>query len=269
MFSWLLAPGNADEFQVTVSLEGTGPKQSVFKGRALDLDAETPRNPELKSHVMSSEQKEILQSELTRIDELLEIEPDCRWALLARMRLQLASSTPEEATLSNLERMSTLDPLRRHFYADSKADALMQQYLTIWSEEGRLGELKLAGLGLKHISPTSAAFAFGVRILSLDSNELTEFGPLLGLLSLIQLSVSKNRIRGDAAEVMILKRLEHVDLSDNCLSANLPLVPSEQLVEMNLSGNSLVLGDLPKLSQLLPPHWKLSLEEGKCLAQKQ
>jgi len=266
-----------DEVQITVTLEscGTGLKQSmsVFNGQPFDLDTEMSSNQELKCE-LSEEKKEILKSELMRIDELLEIEPDCRWALLARMRLQLASSPPEEATLSSclssLERMSSLDPLRRNFYADSKADALMMQSLTMWSGQGRKGDLKLVGLGLKNISPTAAAFAFGVRILRLDENELHEFGPLLGLLSLIELSVSKNQIRGDVAEIFALKRLQYVDLSWNYLSANLGCWnPPEKLQKIDLSGNTNVteLGH-EKLSQLFPTAWKLQFGEGKCLAHK-
>merc|ERR1719410_1474748 len=46
------------------------------------------------------ERRELLRTELARIEELLELEPDCRWALLARGRLAVAvaaSSTPAAA----------------------------------------------------------------------------------------------------------------------------------------------------------------------------
>ena len=264
----------SNDVKVTVTLHncGTGSVQScVFNGRPLHLDSEMA-SIEVKSQVSQSE---ILKAELLRIDELLEIEPDCRWALLARMRLQLASSPRiDEATLiANLERMSALDPLRRNFYADSKANALLQHRLMEWNVH-RSSELKLVGLGLKHIAPTMAAIAFGVRILRLEENELQEFGPLLGLLSLNELYVSRNQIRGDVAEVFALKRLKKVDLSCNRLSIgkqaelfHAPDVP-EKLQEVDLSGNTHVLGSSEKISQLFPS-WKLQFGEGgKCLAQK-
>lgn len=223
-----------------------------------------PHTPSISPRHSLEEKIEILQVELTRIDELLEIEPDCRWALLARMRLQQALAAPDEA-VSNLERMSTLDPLRRNFYADSKANALMQQRLITWSQEGR-GDLKLVGLGLRHISPTAAAFTFGVRVLRLEENDLQEFGPLLQLLSLIDLSISKNRLRGDVSEIFCLNRLQRVDLSWNCLSFT-KKEPPEKLQEMDLSGNPKVLGN-SELPHLFPANWKLHLGEDTCLAQK-
>lgn len=261
------------EVEVAVESCGTGilkQSQCTFKGQPIDLDSDTPSTATFE-HQLPLEQSEILKAELARIEELLEIEPDCRWALLARMRLQLACSIPEETTLEDFERMSSLDPLRANFYADSKANAVLHRRSYDWSLEGWQHPLNLANLGLKHLAPTAAALIFGVRILKLDENALKDFGPLLGLASLIELSVSRNQIRGDVAEVFALKRLQRIDLSWNFLSVGIRGSPPQTLREIDMSGNPniLDLADALDLLMVDPASWKLQVEAGQCLACRQ
>ena len=252
-------PDAVQEIAITVSVEvfgslPDGKKSPVtsrevgFRGSMIDLST-NPSNMLLEAflgHRLEESRREVFQTELDRIQELLEIEPDCRWALLAQGRLQerLASGCAAEeqgAVLSTLaktaERVSVLDPLRKNFYSDAGAAAKTRQKLQAWLTAGTRGLLDLSGLSMRHLAPSIATFVFGVRVLNMDGNQLSEFGAVLGLISLEDVSLSRNCIRGDVAEVFVLPRLQRVNLSWNDLAlGGLQVALPKALQYIDLSG---------------------------------
>ena len=197
---------------------------------------------------LEEQRREVFQTELDRINELLEIEPDCRWAFLAQARLQegLASGCASEqqdsvqvALAESAARASTLDPLRKNFYSDAGAAARARQKVQAWlaGPDAYGSTLDLGSLSMRHLIPGIATFAFGVRVLNLDGNQLSEFGAVLGLISLEDVSLSKNQIRGDAAEIFVLPKLRRANLSWNHLGLRgLNAQPPKMLQYVDLSG---------------------------------
>lgn len=253
--SWGLA------FCASVALEAPEVELTVdgrwtFRGRLRDVDLQT----EGDRHEARAPEAPVV-SELARVEELLEIEPECRWALLARARLGQAVGRPAEEEV--LERLSGLDPLRRHFYGDARAQLLLERELQRW----RLSEpLELQCLGLRQLKASCVASIFGVSVLKLDENDLQELQPLLLLLSLTELSVAKNRLSGHVAEIFALKRLRRVDLSSNCLKLGHGEPPS-QLLEIDMTQNHF---EASKALELLPEaqrsSWTLKLDAASCVA---
>jgi len=196
-----------------------------------------------------NERRELLHTELARIDELLELEPDCRWALLARGRLAVAvaaSSTPEAAqaiendVADGYSRISSLDPLRQGFYTEARAATLARCRVLGWlaSSKGLQSPLDLSGLALRHMVPTTVLAAFGVCILKVEGSELRELGPILLLLSLQELRASRNKLTGDPTQAFVLPRLRHLELCQNSMALRGAVAaPPLALEEVDLSGN--------------------------------
>jgi len=225
--------------------------QVEFQGPMIDLSATASSLSVLDAFLgerLEEQRKEVFETELERIKELLEIEPDCRWALLAQSRLQdrlVSGCTVEQqkSTQSTLAESaahaSTLDPLRKNFYSDAGAAARTRQRMQTWlaCPESYAKPLNLSSLSMRHLAPAIATFAFGVRVLNMDENHLREFGAVLGLISLEELSLSKNQIQGDAAEVFVLPKLRRANLSGNLLGLRgLDVQPPKFLEYVDLSG---------------------------------
>ena len=226
--------------------------QVEFQGPMIDLSAAASSLSVLDAFLgesLEERRKEVFETELERIKELLEIEPDCRWALLAQSRLQdrLASGcnaeqqkSTQSALAESAAHASTLDPLRKNFYSDARAAARTRQTMQAWlaCPETYKNALNLSSLSMRHLAPAIATFAFGVRVLNMDDNHLREFGAVLGLISLEDISLSKNQIRGDAAEVFVLPKLRRANLSANLLGLRgLDVPPPKSLEYVDLSGD--------------------------------
>ena len=225
----------------------------AFRGRLRDVDQATEGDQQGAVAVAPA-----VASELQRVEELLEIEPECRWALLAHGRLkQRLGGRPDE----ELRRLGTLDPLRRQFYLDALKELELESRLQAW----RLSEpLELQQMALRQLKPTTVASIFGVTVLKLDENELSDLGPLLLLLSLKELSVAKNRLQGQVAEVFQLFRLRKADVSCNCLKLGYGSPPKE-LMEIDMTQNHF---EASKAFHLLPKAtWSLQLD-GRCVARR-
>lgn len=176
----------------------------------------------------SVDREALLHGELRRVEELLEIEPDCRWALLARGRLVSAaaaaggarSASVEEAVkvcVEGYKQISSLDPLRRGFYEEAQAECALRLRVLAWLAAGPARPLNVSNLSLRHPSPTTLLSAFGVRSLVIEDNRLQELGPILLLSSLEELSVANNHLLGDVTEAFALPRLRRLDVSGNRL----------------------------------------------------
>mmetsp|Transcript_81744 Transcript_81744/g.230103 ORF Transcript_81744/g.230103 Transcript_81744/m.230103 type:complete len:226 (+) Transcript_81744:783-1460(+) len=221
------------------------------------------------------------------------MEPECRWALLARGRLTTALAAcegpaaleaAEVAVAKGYEEIASLDPLRKGFYAEARANSLARLRILGWLrqvEGGRgLGtSLDLSGLSLRHLAPSAVHSLFGLRRLDVSGAGLTTFGPLLQLRSLEELLAARNSIAGDVRELFCLPRLKRADVSGNALGFRATregdeVAPPASLAELDASGNASVLAELRRggpeavLARLLPSGgWAFEggLETGRCL----
>jgi len=73
--------------------------------------------------ITEDQKTSLLQQEVTMCENLLEIEPNCKWALLTKTLLQgkLNKSQPNEADLDHLQK---IDPLRSQYYQYLKTNSL-------------------------------------------------------------------------------------------------------------------------------------------------
>eukprot|EP00746_Dinoflagellata_sp_MGD_P077796 gnl/MRDRNA2_/MRDRNA2_31172_c0_seq1.p1 gnl/MRDRNA2_/MRDRNA2_31172_c0~~gnl/MRDRNA2_/MRDRNA2_31172_c0_seq1.p1 ORF type:complete len:719 (-),score=148.94 gnl/MRDRNA2_/MRDRNA2_31172_c0_seq1:99-2255(-) len=191
---------------------------------------------------------EVIDKELEMVDELLEIEEDCRWARVARCRLDTMRKAGGGETLESAEaraeaydELSKLDPLRAKLHSDAAQSCHQEGRTAAWLAAGKFGQaLNLSGLGLRCLSAACILRTFGLRVLNVNDNQLGSWGPLLGLLSLVELNASNNRLKGKAQAVFVLKRLQRIDVSGNNLSLNNDTVlpPPERLEMMDLSRNA-------------------------------
>jgi len=263
-----LSAASSLEVEASVEVQGTtadGAPASIterlaFSGQPVVCDASTElpagASPALAALALpepGARRGDLLRGELARVDELLELEPDCRWALLARGRLAIAGAAgsppsvveaTERAVAEGYERISSLDPLRSGFYTEARAAGLVRVRVMGWLAAGGAlsAPLDLSGLCLRHLAPAPTVAAFGVRILSVEDNELQELGPLLLLSSLEDLRAARNRLVGDVAEAFALPRLRRLDLRGNAVAIRGAAVdPPRQLAEVDVSDNPPVL----------------------------
>lgn len=229
-----------------------GSQRMVFKGPPVNVDiADSASCKALLKAALGpklSAEDSLIQSELEKVQELLEIEPDCKWALLAQSRLASALAAgcaldevkaAEHATIKGYDRMSSLDPLRKGFYAEAKSTALTRLRVLDWlaSDQGLKAPLTFSGLGLRHLVPSVMVCAFGLRILNLEDNKLQDLKPVLHLLSLEELNAARNLLRGDVTEVFALPKLRRLDVKLNPLQLRgVNVVPPDALKEVDLSG---------------------------------
>jgi len=205
----------------------------------------------LLGHEAEPTRAALLQTELERVEELLDIEPDCKWALLSKSRLATlcAAGNPERAREIELAcseayvTIAELDPLRKGFYEAARAECLLRLRLLTWTTADLGSCLDVTGLSLRHLAPTPIISAFGVRVLNVSKNDLRQLGSLLLLRSLEELDASSNQIVGDVTEAFVLSRLRRLNVSRNKMdlkgSSNVP--PPANLIELDMSYNAAVL----------------------------
>lgn len=114
----------------------------------------------------------------------------------------------------------------------------------------RLLDLRLGHNQLTSIAALQLGAAVpGLRVLHLDSNDITRIDGLEGLAGLRELVVDRNRIRGlEPASLAGLHSLRVLKLEDNALRYLDHLGPLPQLVELHLGSNRVVeLSELDKL----------------------
>jgi len=195
----------------------------------------------------------VLEGEVARVGELLEIEPDCKWALLARGRLGatlaarsgvVSVEVAEKACAEGYRRIEALDPLRRGFYKEAHVQCQLRIRVLSFLQQDSDGlgaPLDLSGLAMRRLAPATVLPIFGVRVLSVAGNELQVLGPLLLLQSLEHLDVSRNRLIDDLTEIFVLPRLRRVDVSYNAMSlrhrTSTPPPPPQHLREIVATGN--------------------------------
>ncbi|XP_055596290.1 geranylgeranyl transferase type-2 subunit alpha [Uranotaenia lowii] len=119
----------------------------------------------------------VLKTQLESCEQLLEFEPDSKWTLLTAAMLMKAIDRVQfyPQMISNLEKLQTVDPLRKGYYSDILQKWSIENRLVEWTarlQDQPNAALDLSGLGLTHL-----AFEQYLAIadeLDLSGNALTE-----------------------------------------------------------------------------------------------
>jgi len=263
---------NAGEIEVSVFVVAIGtdtlgqkadcPRQLVFNGQVVQCDKDALHNGlhSVSSVLLASEadpdRAQSLEIELERVNELLDLETDCKYAILAKGRLSAAKmAASEKPDFSAVESdfaesyrlLSGLDPTRHTFYEEALAACTHRARLLAWlTDPSDFGApLKLNSIGYRHIAPAMLLPTFGIRILDVSGNGLEAFGPILMMVSLEELNASDNRLTGCVAQTFMLPKLHQLDVHNNKLtigtrsSAAMCLPPG--LERIDLSGNQAIL----------------------------
>lgn len=205
--------------------------------------------PALVPADFEASRRSMLEGELARIEELLELEPDCKWALLARGRLATACAAAQPSRLQEVERslvdgyaqIAAIDPLRRGFYAEASATSSVRLRLLSWLS-GATTMCDLSGLSWRLPAPSMLTAAFGVKVLNIEGNELRELTPFLILHTLEELRASRNNLKSDVCEAFFLPRLRILDVSANDMVLGTPKrAPPVKLEHLDLSRNPQIL----------------------------
>lgn len=95
---------------------------------------------------------DVLKSQLTDCQELLELEPDSKWTLLTAALLMRAINCKDEdyhrQTLDILQKLQKLDHLRSNYYQDLASKWNIEMQLRKWIMNGATGQLNLSSLSL-------------------------------------------------------------------------------------------------------------------------
>mmetsp|Transcript_40023 Transcript_40023/g.87344 ORF Transcript_40023/g.87344 Transcript_40023/m.87344 type:complete len:606 (+) Transcript_40023:24-1841(+) len=167
------------------------------------------------------ESESLLLQELGMLDELLEIEEDCKYAVMARAQIVDSLGLDERNATDDWALLETLDPPRAGYYAQARADASMRKHLRSWlaaAESGMLGPLEWRGCCTPRVPRPLLVAALGVRELVLAENRMTmpALCDVLVVLGpgLLRLDAADNPLAGDLATVLSPAAvLEHLDVS--------------------------------------------------------
>jgi len=129
----------------------------------------------------------LLEQELAAVDELLQIEPNCYYAVLAKCWLLESLRPRDPLLLANYKRLQTLDPLRRGFYQDCWSNALVRMKVLEQVEratEGPLEAIDLSSLGLTCLGEQQLLPAHGIKRIDVSNNSIRTLVGLRWLTSL-------------------------------------------------------------------------------------
>lgn len=246
----------------TLGQKADCPRQLVFNGQVVQCDSDALNNGlrSVSSVFLESgadpHRTQSLEIELERVNELLDLETDCKYAILAKDRLiaaKMAASEKSDFSLVESDSaetyrlLSELDPKRHAFYEEALAACTHRARVLAWlTDPSDLGApLKLNSIGYRHITPAMLLPTFGIRILDVSGNGLETFGPILMLVSLEELDASDNRLTGCVAQTFMLPRLRQLDVHNNQLTistqSSTALRPPPGLEHIDLSGNQAIL----------------------------
>lgn len=100
---------------------------------------------------LSKQPDSIWIQELSHIEELVEVEPDSKWALLTLLEFYQHLNKDSKVVLELLERLSTIDPFRKGYYNDIRSDIMLKTKLL--EVPGNGDYINLSGMGLSRLQP--------------------------------------------------------------------------------------------------------------------
>jgi len=177
----------------------------------------------------------LYEKDMKACQDLLEIEPDSKWATLTVIWLHklkeknLLSEENEQQAYQLLEKLKATDPYRVHYYDDVKSDIMLhQQYIKQQDKD--------------------------TTSLSVTGANITRFDACKSFTSLVSLDLSNNAITSlyflSATVGKPLAQLQSLNLANNNITfvEQIHLLPA--LKKLNLSGNAVTRFDMEKQDQL-------------------
>ncbi|XP_041376268.1 geranylgeranyl transferase type-2 subunit alpha-like [Gigantopelta aegis] len=166
------------------------------------------------SDEMSTATSDVLQAELSSVQELFQLEPENKWAILTIVLLMRALDMHkhEAETMQLIDRLQQLDGTRRNYYQDLRSkyqvenivDRMEIQQTSLdlsWKELSMMchhellpfiTELNLAGNHITHVKKFE--FLQNLKKLNLDGNKISDVTPLSYLPELTDLSLKDNSL---------------------------------------------------------------------------
>ncbi|KAJ3037602.1 hypothetical protein HDV00_001490 [Rhizophlyctis rosea] len=165
---------------------------------AMPIDSD-PVHADEQQQDVTYQSHSIWERELKSVEELVEVEPDSKWALLTLVYMLKEVGGRDEAAVKILGRLEKLDSFRAEYYRDLKSDFLLQRAVS-------------AAVYPSATTP-STSFTFAP-----SPNPLTTFSPqtISPLFTIRILDLSSNHIRS-MKSVACLPLLEEINLNDNRL----------------------------------------------------
>ena len=158
----------------------------------------------------------MLQQELENIQELLEMEPDSKWALYTKVLIMktIDPAKYHEEIVKDFEMLCQKDSSRQGYYRDQRSKVIIQRAL---SNNNSGDHIDLSNQGLTSVSNFKELFAFANSI-NLTKNNLKSVDALLPyLISCQELFLDDNDIQ-NIDRSSIGKSLESLSIKSNPIS---------------------------------------------------
>lgn len=187
-----------------------------------------------KRKLKSSYNKDQLLEQLSSYKQLVEMEPNNKWAHLTALLLmkKIDFATFYEDILANLDVLINIDSLRSNYYKDLRSKYSIEYKLyELWNTENEkdmILEIDLSGLNLT----------------SLSSNEYLSF--------LVQINLGANSLSNSLHELSLLQNCRKLSLSSNQLESLNKFPTLECLEVLSLRNNRLT--DLEEVLKLVMKH---------------
>lgn len=166
--------------------------------------------------VMDSATIQVLQQELETFQELLEIEPDSKWALYTKVLIMktIDPGKYHEEIVKDFEMLCQIDSSRQGYYRDQRSKIIIQSVL---SNDNSGNHIDLSNKGLTSVSYFKELFAFANSI-NLTKNNLKSVDALLPyLINCRELFLDDNVIQNDGGKIQNIS-LKTLSIKTNPIS---------------------------------------------------
>ncbi len=69
--------------------------------------------------------KQVWENELNHLHDLYDLEPDCKWVLLALVQFYIELKKPISESIKLLDHLVEIDPCRKYYYLDTSICLVM------------------------------------------------------------------------------------------------------------------------------------------------
>lgn len=178
----------------------------------------TAKNPVAwkSGEVMDSATSQVLKQELENFQDLLEEDPDCKWALYTKVLIMKTIDPVKyhQEIVKDFEMLCQIDSSRQGYYRDQRSKFIIQSVL---SNNNSGDHIDLSNQGLTSVSNFKELFAFANSI-NLTKNNLKSVDALLPyLISCQELFLDDNDIQ-NIDRSSIGKSLESLSIKSNPIS---------------------------------------------------
>eukprot|EP00058_Branchiostoma_floridae_P021958 XP_002607448.1 hypothetical protein BRAFLDRAFT_276668 [Branchiostoma floridae] len=235
-----LTPDRDQHIHVTLDTEAglVGRECVLGAGHPEVFSRDITESQELFRSELSVAKSSVLQQELESCQQLHELEPDNKWAILSVVLLMRAIDpiTYQEQTLQYVDKLTSLDSYRRNYYSDLSSRFLIEN--TVMQSEEGTNKLDLSGKGLtcvRHLDHMTL-----VVQLDLSNNRLTTLDIPVYMLQCLKLLLADNNNIESIAGLTNMPLLGRVSLRNNRIAkaqALAPLASCTNVSVLDLEGN--------------------------------